>query len=172
MDHHLEKPPWPKVQVFKLTQCSLWNHVLDTAASKIGGSLWKDTCIPSTQLNRPLSTQQSVCPPWHTYGAEKYSSQKLTQFSQCNNVLHAPATQYNGFLSRDTCISSTQLNRPISIKMSFSPPWNLWFCRHYSFQTLFQLSQWNNGLDTTGCNMGSFFVEMRVFLQISWIDLM
>jgi hypothetical protein len=39
--------------------------------------------------------------------------QKLTQFSQRNNVLDAAATNIDGFLWRDTCVSSTQLNRPI-----------------------------------------------------------
>jgi hypothetical protein len=43
----------------------------------------------------------------------KYSFQKLTQFSQANNVLGAAASNIVGFLWRDTCVSSTQLNRPI-----------------------------------------------------------
>jgi hypothetical protein len=52
-----------------------------------------------------------------------------------NDVLHAPATQTNGFLSRDACISSNHLNSPIWIKMSFSPPWKLWFSGTIPFKT-------------------------------------
>jgi hypothetical protein len=52
----------------------------------------------------------------------KYSFQKQTQFSQENNVLDAPAPKTDGFLSRGTCVSSTQLNRPILNKMTLSPP--------------------------------------------------
>jgi hypothetical protein len=43
----------------------------------------------------------------------KYSFQKLTQLSQGNNVLDVPASNTDGFLLKDTCVSSTQLNRPI-----------------------------------------------------------
>jgi hypothetical protein len=34
------------------------------------------------------------------------SFQKLPQFSQGNNVLDAPASNTDGFLLRDTCVSS------------------------------------------------------------------
>jgi hypothetical protein len=37
----------------------------------------------------------------------KYSFQKLTQVLQSNNVLEAHASDTDGFLSRDTCVSST-----------------------------------------------------------------
>jgi hypothetical protein len=40
-------------------------------------------------------------------GCRKYSIQKLTHFSQGNNVLHAPVSTTNGILSRDTFVSST-----------------------------------------------------------------
>jgi hypothetical protein len=42
----------------------------------------------------------------------KYSSQKLTQVSQGNNVSDAAASNIDGFLWRDAYVSSTQLNRP------------------------------------------------------------
>jgi hypothetical protein len=47
---------------------------------------------------------------------------KLTQFSQGNNVLDAPASTTKGVLSRDTFVSSTYLNRPISKKVRLSTP--------------------------------------------------
>jgi hypothetical protein len=42
-------------------------------------------------------------------------------FSQRNIVPDDPASNTEGFLSRHTCISSTQLNRPIWNKESLSP---------------------------------------------------
>jgi hypothetical protein len=52
----------------------------------------------------------------------KYSFQKLNEFSQGNNVPDVPASNSDGFLWRDTCVSSTQLNRPICRKQSLFPP--------------------------------------------------
>jgi hypothetical protein len=46
---------------------------------------------------------------------------KLIQFSLRNGILDAPAYDTNGFLSRDTCVLSTQLNGPIWKKESISP---------------------------------------------------
>jgi hypothetical protein len=48
----------------------------------------------------------------------KYSWQRLTQFPHGNNVLDAAASNTEGVLSRDKCVSSSQLNRPIGNKMS------------------------------------------------------
>jgi hypothetical protein len=47
--------------------------------------------------------------------------QKLTQFSQGNNVLEDAASNIDGFLWRDTSFSSTQLNSPFCNKGSLSP---------------------------------------------------
>jgi hypothetical protein len=48
---------------------------------------------------------------------------KLTQFSQGNNVQDGTSSNTYEFLLRDTCVSSTQNNRPIWNKESLSPPW-------------------------------------------------
>jgi hypothetical protein len=48
----------------------------------------------------------------------KYSFEKLTQFSQGKNVPDVPASNTYGFLLRDTCVSSTPLNRHVWKKMS------------------------------------------------------
>jgi hypothetical protein len=50
------------------------------------------------------------------------SFQKQIKFSQENNVLDDPASNTVGFLSRDTCVSSAQLKKPIWNKQSLSPP--------------------------------------------------
>jgi hypothetical protein len=46
----------------------------------------------------------------------KYSFQKLTEFSQVNKVQDDPNSNMHAFLWRDTRVSSSQLNRPISRK--------------------------------------------------------
>jgi hypothetical protein len=50
----------------------------------------------------------------------KFFFQKLLQFSLGNNVLDDYPSNTDGFPSRDTCISSTQLNRIIKTKESLS----------------------------------------------------
>jgi hypothetical protein len=60
--------------------------------------------------------------PLKTLNGKQYSFLKLNKFSQGNNVLDAPASNVDSFLSRDTCVSSTQLNRSIWNKLSISPP--------------------------------------------------
>jgi hypothetical protein len=46
---------------------------------------------------------------------------KLTQFSQGNKLFVALASNTDGFLSRDTCVSSTQHMMRIRNKKSLSP---------------------------------------------------
>jgi hypothetical protein len=53
---------------------------------------------------------------------KKYSFEKLTQFQQGNNVPDTFASTTHGFLSRETSVSSTYLNRPVWNKISPSPP--------------------------------------------------
>jgi hypothetical protein len=57
----------------------------------------------------------------------KYYFQKLTQFSQRNNVLDASGSNTDGFPWRDTCVFSPQPNRPIWNNMSQSSPGILWY---------------------------------------------
>jgi hypothetical protein len=57
--------------------------------------------------------------PLEIPACRKYSFEKLTQFSQGNHVLDAPASNPNGSLSRDTCVLSTYLHRPIGRRWAF-----------------------------------------------------
>jgi hypothetical protein len=68
----------------------------------------------SWEQTEPISTLR-------TMSFKKYSFPKLTQFSQGKNVLDAPASTSDGGLWTDTCVSSTQLNKPIWNKHSLSP---------------------------------------------------
>jgi hypothetical protein len=52
----------------------------------------------------------------------KYSFQRVSEFSQGNNLLEAAASNMDGFLWRDTFVSSSQLNRAICRNMSTNPP--------------------------------------------------
>jgi hypothetical protein len=36
-----------------------------------------------------------------------------------NYVLHSPCSKINGFLLRDTCVSSTELNRPVEASRAY-----------------------------------------------------
>jgi hypothetical protein len=70
---------------------------------------------PYLEKNDPLSTLKTV-------NRRNFSFQKLTLFSQGNNVLDAAASNIDGFLWREREVSSTQLNRPIWSKESLCPP--------------------------------------------------
>jgi hypothetical protein len=69
----------------------------------------------SKEQSEPFSTLKTLI-------CRMYSFQKLTQFSQGDNVLDAPTSNIDGFLSRDTLLSSSQLNGDIWNKQSLSPP--------------------------------------------------
>jgi hypothetical protein len=91
------------------------------AASKMDDFLWRDTCVSSTQPKRPFWRKQSLSPPEMPKFQEEFLS-KTTSILVGNNVLDAPASNTDSFLLRDTCVSSTQLNRPNWSNVSLTPP--------------------------------------------------
>jgi hypothetical protein len=92
--------------------------VLDAAASNIRGFLWRDACISSTQLNRPFGNKESLSPQEKPKLQEVFLS-KTNSIVTGNNVLDAPGSDTNHFLSRDTYVCSTQLNWPIGTKSPY-----------------------------------------------------
>jgi hypothetical protein len=96
--------------------------VLDAAASNISGFLWRATCVSSTLFNMPIWNKMKLYPGRKFLFAGGIPLKKLTQFLWGNKALDAPAFNTDGFLSRDTYVSSTKLDRPIRNKMSLSPP--------------------------------------------------
>jgi hypothetical protein len=84
----------------------------DAEASNKDGFVWKNTCVSSTQVNRPNLEQTEPISTLKTVICRKYSFQKFTQFLLGNNVLDPNASNTDDFLWRDTCVSSSQLNRP------------------------------------------------------------
>jgi hypothetical protein len=93
--------------------------VLDSPACNTHDFLLRDTCVSSTQLNRPISNE--LLSTLKNLSCRKYSFTRLTQFSQGNNVLDDTCCNIDFFLSRDSCVSSTQMNRPIKMKCVFLP---------------------------------------------------
>jgi hypothetical protein len=84
-------------------------------------------CICLFGTNKPISTLKTMICRNHTL-------QKLTQFSVGKNVLDTTASNRDGCLWRDTCVSPNQLNRPIWNKMSLSAPWKLRFSTTIPFK--------------------------------------
>jgi hypothetical protein len=119
-----------------------------------------------------------------------YSSQKLTQISQRNSGLDAAASNTDGFVWRDAYVSSTQLGRPTWNKISFSPPWKLWFSGNIPFKnksvlprkecarccsflhTWFSLERYRyNTLASVLIKWIVFFGEIHFSLQLCWVGL-
>jgi hypothetical protein len=59
---HLETLSWRKHFFQKLTQFWQRNNVLDAAASNKDCFPWRDACVSSTQLNRPIWNKMSLTP--------------------------------------------------------------------------------------------------------------
>jgi hypothetical protein len=73
-------------------------------------------------------------------------------------VIDVHATNIECFPSRDSCVSSTQLSRPIWSKLSVSPHENL-DGQAVFLSTLTQFSQGNKVLDAPPSNLGGFLLR-------------
>jgi hypothetical protein len=103
------------------------NNMLHAPASNMHAFLWRDTCVYSTLLSIPSWRQTELIFKVKHLSCRKDCFQKLTEFSQGKNVLDAPASTRDGFLCRDTCVSSSQLKRPIWNEMCHCLPENCHF---------------------------------------------
>jgi hypothetical protein len=106
----------------KQTEFSQVNNVQDDADSNTHGFLWRVTCVSSSQLNRPIMEKTEPTSTMKHLHFRKYFIENFTQFSEGNNVLDAAASNIVGFLCRDMCVSSTELNSPNRSKHSLSTP--------------------------------------------------
>jgi hypothetical protein len=68
------------------------------------------------EINEPFSTLKILT-------CRKYSFQKLSKFSEVNNVIDSAASYTHGFLLRDMPDSSTQVYRTTWNKERLSVPW-------------------------------------------------
>jgi hypothetical protein len=85
----------------------------------------------------------------------KDSLQKLTQFSQENNVLDVPAPNNNGFFERYMCFFDSPEGAGLDENEPFSSLETI-VCRKNALQTSTQFSQGNNVLDAASCNLVPF----------------
>jgi hypothetical protein len=85
-----------------------------------------------TSANRPISKKISVS-SFEIHDGRQYSFQKLTQFSLGNNVLDAPISNIDGFLSRDTVFLHLSIQAYLEQSEFFSPLKTL-MGRQYFFQ--------------------------------------
>jgi hypothetical protein len=135
----LEIPDWQEVFPSKLTQFSRETRCLMLLLQSKMVFLERYMCFFNSAKYAYLEEIESFSHLKSLMGRQ-YSFQKLTPFSQGNNVLDAPPSNIDAFLSNDTCLSSNQLNSPIWNKMSISYLWKPWWTP-YSFQKLTPFSQ-------------------------------
>jgi hypothetical protein len=98
----------------------------------------------------------------------KYSCQKLSQFSQGNNVLDAPASNLDGFLCRDTCVPQVcwiGLLRANTTYFHLETP-------KFQVVSLSKRSQFSQGKICSMLMLLTqmvFFRELHVFPQLTWL---
>jgi hypothetical protein len=95
-----------EVWLSKTSSILTGEKVLEAPASNTHGFLSRGTYVSSNHLNMSIWSKQSIS-PLETPEFRKYSFQKLTQFSQGNNVLDALGSNTDGFLSSSSSVSST-----------------------------------------------------------------
>jgi hypothetical protein len=82
------------------------NNVVHYRASNTDGFLWRDTFISQLGCIGLFGTNRTYLHLVKLKLQEEFH-QKPTQYSKGNNVLDAPASNTDGFNSRDTWVSST-----------------------------------------------------------------
>jgi hypothetical protein len=106
---------------------------------------------------------------------EKHKSQEVflsqTFISQREKMLYAPASNTDIFLLGDTCVSSTQLNRPIWNNESLAPPGKHKLLEVFLSQTYSILTGKKMCYMLLFLTQMFFFQEIHVFLQLSGIGL-
>jgi hypothetical protein len=112
----------------------------------------------------PISTLKTLI-------CRQYFFQKLSQSAQGNNVLDAPSSNTDIFLWRNTCVSSSLLNRPILEQVWPVCTFKNLSCRKYCLQKLTQLSQETMSQMLLLLTQMVFSRDIHLSLQLSWIDL-
>jgi hypothetical protein len=108
----------------------------------------------------PISTWKSLC-------CRKYSLQKLTQYSQGNNVVDAPVSAQMIFFWDIHVFVRLSLIAYLEHNENFFALKTL-IGRKYSFQKLSKFSKGNNVLDALASDTNGFLLRTHVFLQLSW----
>jgi hypothetical protein len=114
---HLENYHTQELFLSKLTQFSEGDNAEDAAASIIDGCLWRDTCVSSPQLNRPIWSKKCLSPPRSTYFSRSISFKSSLSYHR-ETMCCCFCFYTDGFPSRDTCVSSSKMNWWICSKRS------------------------------------------------------
>jgi hypothetical protein len=115
---HLENSDLQEGFLSKTHSIITGNNVLDATASNLDFFLKIYVC--STQPNSPIWSKQSIS-QHETPMLQELSHSKTTSILTGKQCANATGSKANGFLSRDTCVSSPQLNRHVCHKESLSP---------------------------------------------------
>jgi hypothetical protein len=94
-------------------------------ASNTDFVLSRYTHVSSTYLNWPICKKMRLSPPWKVSIAGVILPKPIGSLTgkQCGWNF---CFYLDDFLSRNACVSSTELTRPICNTMSLSPAWKLW----------------------------------------------
>jgi hypothetical protein len=148
-----------------VTQFSHWSNVLNPRPSNPNGFLLRDACVSSTHLNWPVWNKQSLSAPCYTYFAGTIEF-KTKPISKRNNELDPSLSNTDVFLSRDKCVSSTQLNMPVWYKQSLTAPRETRVAELF-LSKLPQFSQENNVLDAPASKKVIFLSRHICFFNLA-----
>jgi hypothetical protein len=154
---HLENWDWVYEFLSELTQLSEGKLGLHAHALTNMVFLSSAPCVSSTYVNRTIWGKETLSVPWKIY-VEKVFISEETQFPQGIKGLEVPASNTEGFLSRDSHVSSTQLKIQNRNQRSLSLPWIL-SCSQYSLQKLTQFSLGHNVVGVPASNTSGFLLR-------------
>jgi hypothetical protein len=117
----------------KLSLFSQGNNVVDDPDSNTDGFLSRSTCVSQ------LCWIGLFRKKWEFFHLERYDLQevflsKTTSTLIVNKCAMCWTSNIGGFHRRDTCVSSTQMNRPFWRKQMLSPPWNTCIAGNLAFK--------------------------------------
>jgi hypothetical protein len=135
---HLGTPKLQEVFLSKTNSILSWKQGSRWNASNRDGFLWRDTCLSSTQLRRPIWTKWAFL-QLENWDFRKYSFPKLTQFCLCYKVLHAVDSNRDG--SMETYMCSFNFTKKAFVEqLGHISTLQSVICRKYSFQKVTQFS--------------------------------
>jgi hypothetical protein len=126
--------------------------VLDASASTIHGFLGEIHALPQLSCIGLFGAKRAYL-YLETPKLQEVFLSKLSQFSKGKHSATHSCLNRDGFLSRDKCVSSMLLSRPILEKNQPFSSFKCIICRKYSFHTLPELSQGIIVLDVATSNI-------------------
>jgi hypothetical protein len=167
--HHLEAPKLRKHYFQILTQFSQGKSVLELLLL-IQMIFYREIHLFLQLSWIGLFWAKTAYHHLETPKLQKYSFQKLTKYSQGNNVLHASDSNTHGFLQE------IHIFCPLRWAGLFSTKWAFLHFKNSDLLEVFlskiiQFSHGNNLLNDPTSNTHGFLQEIHVFYPLSWIGL-